>query len=119
MTTTVCDYDEDAQEADILVSDGNFSVLCYAHPFVTGDAKFELICFMAEDIMRAPDNTCYVEKSEDGYYAYKMCGRIIDLSKGLVAVGDIVLEIADYIPKDIEEGEYIEFTVVRIDYIQE
>lgn len=41
---------------------------------------------------------------------------MIDMNSRLVSVGNIVIELENVIPKDIVEGDYVVFTVVRIDY---
>ena len=114
----ILNYDEDAQEADVLLLDGQFELLCYAHPYTPDDSKAlnkSLSAFMTENIMRALENEYRIEKLQSGYYSYHLQGKIIDLQRRLVMVGSIVIELDNVIPKDIREGEFIEFTVMRID----
>lgn len=40
----------------------------------------------------------------------------MDLQRRLISVGNVLIEIENVIPKDINEGEFIEFTVMRMDY---
>ena len=105
------DFDGE-QEADILVSDGKYEILCYALPYSAGDKEkdFTLSAFMSENVMRALKNEYSAEKT-DGYYGYKLTGRLFDLKNRLVAVGGIVIELENNIPKDIAENEFVEFEV--------
>ena len=111
-------YDEEAHEADIVISDGQFDLLCYAHPFISGEykeLKAPLSAFMSENIMRTSENEYRIERLQDNYYAHRFHGKIIDLQKRLVTIGNIVIKLENTIPKDINEGEFIEFSAMRID----
>ncbi len=112
-------YDREAKEADILISNGTFELLCYAMPYQTEDFNKSnnlLYAFMTENVMRATENSYKVKKLQNGYYSYHLQGKIIRLQKPLVTIGNILLEIDGVIPQDIKEGEFIEFTVMRIDW---
>ena len=115
---TIREYDEEAKEADVVVSDGQHEILCYAQPFENNNTSFVLLAFDDDNIMRALKNTYVVEKSKEDHYGYKLQGKLVDLKKRLVAIGDIVIELGNGIPKDIKENEFIEFTVVRVDLIE-
>lgn len=110
-------YDEESREADVFISDGQFELLCYVHPYIPDGfdkLKSPLSAYMTENVMRALENAYKTEKLQSGYYSYRLHGKIIDLQKRLVAVGHIIIELENVIPKDIGEGEFIEFTVMRI-----
>lgn len=102
-------------EAEVLVSDGNYEILCYAYPYYNKNGEFTLSTFMSGNVMRALQNEYSVKKTEDGYFSYKLTGRLFDLKNRLAAVGEIVIELENNIPKDIEENEFIGFDVMRID----
>ncbi len=116
----IIEYDEAAQEADILVTDGQHEILCYAHPFINQDInKFMLEAFMTENVIKVEDKKdVSINKIDKGYYAYKICGRIIDIDKRLVSIGNIVIKIEDIIPKDIINNDFIEFSVLRVDFVE-
>lgn len=116
ITKQILHFDETAQEAEILVTDGKYAVKCYAYPFSDVDAPFSLYGFMTENVMRAYDKRYIVEKTDKGYYSYKLQGELVNLEKCIVAIGELFIELEDGIPKDIKEHEFIEFTVMRIDY---
>ena len=55
---------------------------------------------------------------KDGYYAYKLQGKLVDIKKRLMIIGKIVIELEDNIPKDIKENEFVELNVMRIDLVE-
>lgn len=115
----ILNYDKEAKEADMLISDGEFEILCYAFPFENKNPNnFTLEAFMTKDIIRVEDKSCSVIKSPDGYYAYYLRGKIINIKQRLVAIGNIIINLDDDIPKDIKNNEFIEFFVLRIDYAE-
>ena len=114
----IIDFDQSAGEADVLISDGQYEILCYAHPFENKNKRFSLISFMAKDVERIETREFKAEKSANGYYSYNMQGEIADIEKRIVKFGDIFIKLEDVIPKDIKTHDFIEFSVVRIDYIE-
>lgn len=108
--------DEDAMEADIIVSDGEHQLLCYAHPF-TESEQFTLSAFMPDHIMAADEADYRIEKTTDSYYSLRLQGVLIDRDNRLVRIGALLIELDGGIPNDIEECEFIEFTAERIDWI--
>lgn len=112
------DYDIEAREADIIISDGEYEILCYAQPFINKNAKFTLCAFEADNIIRSSEYNSFVKKTDDGFYSYRLQGKVVNRKKRLVAIGKIVIEINDNIPGDIEENEIIAFSTTRIDYIE-
>lgn len=60
-------YDVESQEADILVSDGQYDLLCYAQPFSKEDSQkrpFSISAFMTGNVMRALDDEYNVQKQK-------------------------------------------------------
>lgn len=108
------EYDKISQEADIIVSDGQFEILCYAHPFELKKSKWVLSTLFAENIMISFNKEPSVQK-KDGYFDYKLTGKILNKSKQIVSVGEIIIELDGHIPNDLVEGNYIEFECMRID----
>ena len=113
------DYYKAGAEADIIVSDDELEILCYAQPFSGKyNVDFVLCPLDYSDIMTASKNEYLVEKLNTGFYDYFLRGKLLDVEKGLVQVGGITLQGLRYMPKDIRQGEYIEFSVARIDLIE-
>lgn len=117
---SIINFDDDGQEATVIVSDGEYEIMCYAQPF-SGEKNisFSLLSFGVGDIVTATDNCYFIKKNEDGYYSYFVRGKLIDSSKGLFQLGNLIIEGVDYAPKDIPNGAFVEFTVIRFDLIEE
>ncbi|MDE7454209.1 MAG: hypothetical protein K2M64_00065 [Clostridia bacterium] len=115
--------DKDDIDADIIVSDGKFDLLCYAWECENsvGDTNFELSPLMGHaDIMTGDKREYKIQKLEDGHFDYKLQGKLIDIEKcrGKVQIGAIVIKDVCWIPRDIKVGDYIEFTVIRLDVVK-
>ena len=110
---------EDYPEADVLVSDGEFELLCYAlfYDNKEGDTNFTLSPLMGESDIMTCDREYKIQKLDDGYYAYKLQGKLIALEKdnGIVQIGSLIIHDVGWIPRDIKVGEFVEFEVMRID----
>lgn len=118
----IIDYDEFSQEGDVIVTDGKFEILCLAlHPF-SGDinAEFRLSPSPVgtSDIMTAENDECVVKKLDTDRYSYFLQGKVVDVENGKVEIGGLLIEDVGYIPKDIKNGEIVEFRVSRIDLLE-
>ena len=110
-------YDKFSGEADIIVSDGKFDLLCYYFPTkknFLGTKVERISSLFAKNIMRVTDKECFTQKSKD-HFAYHLCGEVIDTDKPLIRIGKMIIELDYPLPKDIEKGEYVEFEVERLD----
>ena len=114
----IIDYDKDVGEADILVTDGQYEIICYVQLFENKNKHFSLFSFLTKDVKRIEKMEYKVTKGIKGYYSYEIQGKIIDVEKRIMRVGDIFITLEDVIPKDIKNNDYIEFSVERIDYIE-
>ncbi len=113
-------YYEDELEADVIVTDGSYELLCYALSCENqvGDTDFSLSPFGCSDVITSDEKKYKITKLKDGYFSYKLQGKLIDINEryeGIMQIGSIVICEISGIPKDINVGEYIEFTVVRLD----
>jgi hypothetical protein len=112
--------DEENREAEVMVTDGVFDVLCFSHPFnkTLNDVLTEpLYCLDANQIVISNEQVAFANKGSISY-GYSICGKLIDKKKQLILLGKIMmcLDSSD-IPKDICEGDFIEFSVLRLDLI--
>ncbi len=115
----VVDYYQEGQEADILVTDGQFDILCYAQPYSGKyNSNFSLAPLDYSDIMTASKKEYKIDKLDVGYYSYFIRGKLISVEKGLVKIGGLIIEDINIIPKDIKVGDFIEFAVSRMDFIE-
>lgn len=108
---------EEIKEAEIIVSDGTFELLCFSHPcsFVEGQIIDKYISTLdANNIVRVDEHTLVVEKAEE-YFAYNITGKVIDIKNGIVQVGSMYLIVDGYMPGDIVNGEFISFRCMRLD----
>jgi len=110
--------DKEALEAEVIVSDGTFEVLCFAHPLTYeegSELNGPIRCLDATNIVKSDKNEYTVEKSAD-YFSYVLTGKLVDKINGLVMVGGLMFEVdKDMLPGDIKEGEYISFYCDRLD----
>ena len=113
----IYNFDEDSGEADLIVSDGIYDVICFCSLFqyelqVMPKIK-EIESFMCDRIMRVNDKNYLIDKKS--YYSYHLQGRVLDIDKCIVSIGNIIVKLDKQMPKDIKNYEFIEFDVVRLD----
>lgn len=110
------DYDEFSNEADLIISDGEYDLLCYCHPtelYAIGTSIISISSFCADNIMRTKSNSFLVLKL-NGYYEYHLRGEIVDINIPVVQIGKLKIMLDNSLPKDIKLGEYIEFDTLRL-----
>ena len=111
------DYDIFSDEADIIISDGKYDLLCYCFPTEMpkkGQTIKTVTALFAKNIMRVKDNGFIIKKMTN-YYAYHLQAEVIDSSTPKICIGDIIIYLDSSLPKDIKEGEHIELSVDRLD----
>ncbi|MDR1159579.1 MAG: hypothetical protein LBK69_03035 [Syntrophomonadaceae bacterium] len=110
--------DEEAQEAEVIVSDGSVSILCFSHPFKknVNDILAEPIhCLDAENVAVSEEQVAYANRSNTTF-GYSICGKLADKENKIALLGNIKLCLEDaYIPDSIPEGSFIAFDVSRFD----
>ena len=69
---TIIEYDELSNEASVLITDSDISILCYAPNLsqkdLTGSLGWELQTLFASDIMREETQESFAEKTTESYY---------------------------------------------------
>lgn len=115
---SIYSFDEDSGEADLIVSDESYDVICFCSIFQNESQIMpkikEIETFMCDGIMRSDDENYLIDKKID-YYSYHLQGKVLDVDKRIVSVGNIILKLDKPIPKDIKNYEFIEFDVLRLD----
>lgn len=118
--------DELRREGDVVVSDGTFDILCFTDLLpkeyhVGSEFQEPISCFGGEaNVVVSEKNEFALTKIENDYYAYSACGKVIDVEKGLLCLGDIIIEKGEHsLPGDIKKGQYVEFDVWRFDVMLE
>lgn len=110
-------FDKKGKEAEVIVSDGAYEMLCYAYPtdaieigmYVSG-----LSACLCDNISRAAEQHCAVSKPAP-YFAYSLTGRVFSKQDRIVQVGGLKIELDAHLPNDISDGEYVSFDVLRLD----
>ena len=109
--------DKEAQEAEIIVSDGSIDILCFSCPFIRiiNDILVDPIyCLDVQNVVISNEETNYVKKSNT-YFGYLICGKLTDKKNKIVYLNDIKLSLEEaYIPPDIPENGFIEFNISRL-----
>ena len=110
------DYDSFSAEADIIVSDGKYDLLCYCHPVencITGAKVLSLNALFAKNVKLCFNANFRIEKLLD-YYSYKLFGKIKRVDNPLICIGKLEIELDCQLPRDLNEGDFIECEVSRI-----
>ena len=110
-------FDKGGKEAEVIVSDGVYEVLCYAFPIDAvriGMAISGLSGYSCSNVVRAVKRRYAVSKLSP-YFAYSMTGKVFSIQERIIHVGDLKVSLDAYIPNDISNGEYVSFDVQRLD----
>lgn len=110
--------DEEIGEADVIVTDGQYDIRCFAHPLfqqIGEELRGEISIFDYSDVIRSDTN--FPISKYMGWGKHFLIGRLVDRTKGIVQIGDILLREVAPIPTDIQVGDYIEFSAERVDIL--
>ncbi len=113
-------YDEGSGEADVIVSDSNHSILCFGSVSpVEGLMRLTQPCwmlrtFLVKDIYTVDESISKAIKGEE-YYSYEIVAQ--KASENTARLGDIVIELDRPFPKDIQNGRFVHFSCLRIDFL--
>lgn len=114
---TVLHFDKADREAEVIVSDGECELLCYAFPIAAveiGMPVSGLSGFLCGDITRAENPHCAITKLPP-HFAYHLTGMLLSRQTGIVRVGGLEISLDAHMPNDLSNGEYISFDVQRVD----
>ncbi len=112
------DYDDFSNEADIIVTDGTFELLCYCYPaeiYKVGTQVQEISSLFAKDIMRVSNSDYLVIKLINDHYAYHLQGEVVETTKPIIRIGGLKIILDTPFAKDIKSGEFVELDVYRLD----
>lgn len=113
------EFDCNSGEADVIVTDGTYELICYYHPaenIALGTPVKEILSLFSEGIMRV-DNKDYLVSKESDYYSYYLHGKVIDKQTPKIGIGELTIKLDKPLAKDIEEGEFVELRVSRLDCV--
>ncbi len=109
---------EEALEAEVTITDGQFELLCFSHPFKKekGEQLSEpLYALDPNEIVRSESPSLRIEKLNNAF-DYLIEGKLIDKESGHVKLGNIVIEIdSHFIPGDFKDDDNISFKCNRLD----
>lgn len=108
---------ESGDEAIVLVKSSLTSVAAFAHPYRNniGDFLAKPLIPFAVDNIRVAETPIAFALRHGTSTQYDCCTKLVDKALGLCELNGIQLRIEDYIPNDIQLGEFIEFSCNRID----
>ena len=113
----IISHDEISDEADVLITDGKYSILCYVPEYSQKQKLMpQLSAFFVENVYLSTTKKYDVQKLDSGYYDQKFTGKVLDRKNRLVGIGQIIIKLDENIPGDIKETEYVEFTAMRVDW---
>ncbi|BDG67575.1 hypothetical protein ENLAB_11390 [Enterococcus innesii] len=108
--------DEDSGEADILLSDGIYSINCFCSDctFSEGDMFSDILYgFNVKNIVKSFNEEYVIDEKNDNYYIQ---GKIVDRKSEILQIGEFKIDLSDgNIPKDINQNDYVEANMSRID----
>ena len=112
-------YCKEDHEADVCVSDGHYSVVCYVYSLediFVGQRVSSIIAFGCDNILRC-DKTAFVVEQLPQQYKIAFTAQVVSRDKAIVRIGEIVIDLDSNIPGDIRNGEYISCNAIRLDAI--
>lgn len=110
-------HDEESGEADLLVSDGERDLICFC-PLCRVECPSDvdkITAFLADGIMIADEPGYVIEKGDKGYYDYRLGGKVTKTEPAEVAIGGLRVTLDRPLPGDIKPGDFVVFTVDRLD----
>ncbi len=113
------DYDKFSGEADLIVSDGKYEILCYCFPIETcvKDLKVQsLLSLFADNIFKVKSRKYIILKLQE-HFSYHLQGKVCNIKEPKINIGGLELTLDKAFPGDIKLNDFIEFDVSRIDCI--
>ena len=118
MLLNIFNYDEESSEGEILVKTRSGDFLCYEHPFsgnINEIKPDEFYAFLSDNAVISDKPYCEITKNPKSYFAYFIRG--IKTGENTVTVDDVNFILDTFLPKDIADGQYVEFECIRVDAI--
>lgn len=114
----ILEFNKDDCEADVYVSDGTFSIMCYAYPvdkICLGQEINAVFSYGCKDIVREDKKTFRVKKLPQ-YYAYLITAQVLSRKESYVQIGKMSIQLDNTMPADISDGDFVTFSVVRFEF---
>ncbi len=113
----ILEFSKDDREADVYISDGTFSILCYAYPVDSvylGQHITAVVSYGCENIVREDEHVFCIKKLSQ-YYAYAITAQVLSHQESSVQIGKICMQLDATMPADITDGDFVSFSVVRLE----
>lgn len=110
-------FNKSDREAELCISDGVYSVICYACPVnavVVNQEVDAIYGFECTNVVRATEQNYRINKLP-AYFAYEVTAEVISKYDSIVKVGNLRIYLDAPLPNDVATGEYVSFSVLRFD----
>ncbi len=112
----ICNIDNNAHEADMIVSDGDFDILCYSFDFQNKQINgFQLSPMDYDEVYITDEKEYKINNFGKSKYNYQMQCKIIDVENGIVELFGIKISLGKYLPGDLRNDDWISFKCYRLD----
>lgn len=114
----IIEFSKDDCEADVCVSDGTFTIMCYAYPVDSvclGQEITAIFSYGCKDVVREDERTFRIKKLPQ-YYAYSVTAQVLSHQEGSARIGKIFIQLDTALLADISDGDFVSFSVVRFDF---
>ncbi|MDE9430164.1 hypothetical protein [Xenorhabdus bovienii] len=111
---------KDAEEAILLVNDGQYECTVFSHPCKYNEGNCienPLLAISVSGIQREGQDSVINIQKQDAHFSHFVIAEVMDKNSNLVRVGNIIIELDEPIPNDINPNDIISFSCNRIDTI--
>lgn len=109
---------ETAREAQLVISDGKNECLAFSHPcnFKEGEVFSGILSsFITKNLMIAPYRQTSIKMMSEDNFEHQCIAEVVNSQENLVRIGDIFISLDQPLPKDIKDGDIVEFLCMRLD----
>lgn len=117
MTIRIAEFmDEEQTEAVVEICDNGISLMAYSHPFMglPLDGRITLDALLTKNIWLEQEQYAPI-KTDKGFFSYRLTAQVTDAKAQKVQIGDIAIYLDLPLPKDIPNGAFVSFDVMRLD----
>ena len=111
----ILNVDISAHEADIIISDGQYDILCITFDYLHDDIKgIELSVLDYDEVYVTSEKGFRIDNFGRSKYDYHIKCRIIDIEKGIVELYGLKIVLGRYFPGDLKNGDWITVKCYRM-----
>ena len=101
------------------MTDGTYFVITFSCPCtskVGDELDFPLTGFRTVNINRLLPQDVYAKRNPElGSFDQEVVAQVVDCKKGIAAIGGISISIGSPFPSNIIDGDFVGFSVTRLD----